>query len=200
MRTTPTSYEDLRDMLLERAEQRPVFFKDMSYYVMPRIIEDHDFCRRLTNCFLIRNPVASIASYYTLDPEVTNLEIGLEAQWNHFEALQQLLDTPPVIVQAEDIRADTRGVIGALWEKTGLDYRDEAFSWGDESPDDWKQVDGWHGSVSTSQSIRALTAEEIDAQNDKFDKSAQENPQLIDYLNHHMPFYNRLKEQALASR
>jgi hypothetical protein len=195
----PTSYEDLRDMLLERAEQQSVFFKDMSYYVMPRIIEDHDFCRRLTNCFLIRNPVASIASYYTLDPEVTNLEIGLEAQWNHFEALQQLLDTPPVIVQAEDIRADTRGVIGALWEKTGLDYRDEAFSWGDESPDDWKQVDGWHGSVSTSQSIRALTAEEIDAQNDKFDKSAQENPQLIDYLNHHMPFYNRLKEQALAS-
>jgi hypothetical protein len=196
----PTRYEDLRDMLLERAEQQPVFFKDMSFQVMPRIIEDHDFCRRLTNCFLIRNPVASIASYYKLDPEVTSLEIGLEAQWNHFEALQQLLDTPPVIVQAEDIRADTRGVIGALWEKTGLDYRDEAFSWGDEIPNDWKQVDGWHGSVSTSQSIRALTPEEIDAQNEKFDKSAQENPQLIDYLHHHMPFYNRLQEQALASR
>lgn len=93
MRTTPTSYEDLRDMLLERAEQRPVFFKDMSYYVMPRIIEDHDFCRRLTNCFLIRNPVASIPSYHQLDPEVTSLEIGLEAQWNHFEALQSVLDT-----------------------------------------------------------------------------------------------------------
>ena len=194
----PTRYEDLRDMLLERAEQQPVFFKDMSYYVMPRIIEDHDFCRRLTNCFLIRNPVASISSYYKLDPDVTKLEIGLEAQWNHFEALQQLLDTPPAVVQAEDIRADPRGAIGALWEQTSLEYREEAFNWSDKSPDDWKQVDGWHGSVSTSQSIRALTPEEIDAQIEKFEACALENPQLIDYLNHHMPFYNRLKERAIV--
>lgn len=194
----PTSYESIRDMLLERAEKQPVFFKDMSYHAMPDIIEDQDFCRRLTNCFLIRNPVASIPSYHKLDPGVTQLEIGLETQWIHFEALQSVLDKPPVIVQAEDVRADTRGVIGALWEETGLEYRDEAFSWGDENPDDWKQVDGWHGSVSTSKSIRALTPQEIDAQNKKFEKCAQENPQLIDYLNHHMPFYNRLKEQALS--
>ncbi len=113
----PTRYEDIRDMLLERAEQQPVFFKDMSYYVMPRILEDDDFCRRLTNCFLIRNPVASIASYYKLDPDLTQLEIGLEAQWDHFEALKSVLDAPPAIVQAEDIRADTRGVIGACFTR-----------------------------------------------------------------------------------
>jgi hypothetical protein len=194
----PTCYEDVRDMLLERAERQPVFFKDMSYCAMPRIIEDHDFCRRLTNCFLIRNPVASILSYHKLDPDVTQLEIGLEAQWNHFEALLQLLDTPPVIVQAEDIRADTRSVIGALWENIGLEYRDEAFSWDDTNPDDWKQVDGWHGSVSASQSIRALTPEEIDTQNKKFEKRAKENPHLNSYLNHHMPFYTRLQERALS--
>lgn len=104
-----------------------------------------------------------------------------------------------VIVQAEDIRADPRGVIGTLWEKIGLDYRDEAFSWGDESPDDWKQVDGWHGAVSTSQSIRAPSPEEIDAQHEKFEKCAQQNPQLTDYLNHHLPFYTRLKERAMVT-
>ena len=80
----PTAYADIRDMLLDRAQSKPVFFKDMSYYVVPQMLEDIEFCQRLTHCFLIRDPSASILSYHKLDQDVILQEIGLEAQWTHF--------------------------------------------------------------------------------------------------------------------
>ncbi len=45
----PLSYRDIRDSLLLRAEKSPVFIKDMSYYVMPHILEDATFGHRLVN-------------------------------------------------------------------------------------------------------------------------------------------------------
>ena len=36
----PQDYDSVRRMLLDAASDGPVFFKDMSYYVVPRIFED----------------------------------------------------------------------------------------------------------------------------------------------------------------
>src|SRR5690606_37664576 len=140
-----------------------VFLKDMSYYVMPHILDDRSFLDRLTNVFLVRDPVASIPSYYKLDPDLTLEEVGLEAQARHYDALVALGKTPPVIA-AEDVRADTEGVIGALWHRIGLAHVAEAFDWQRETPKDWVQVGGWHGDVSSATGIRPIGAEEITAQ------------------------------------
>ena len=84
----PQTYAEVREMLLEQAQKSPVFFKDMSYYVMPHILSDMQFSESLVNCFLIRNPVATISSYFRLDPDVTCEEIGLEAQCLHTKPWQ----------------------------------------------------------------------------------------------------------------
>ena len=91
----PVSYATIRDHLIARSERGPVFFKDMSYYVMPHILDDAIFAERLVNTFLIRDPVASITSYHKLDPEVTLDEIGedrfeLRCQ-SHLGATQRVL-------------------------------------------------------------------------------------------------------------
>ena len=52
----PASYEDIRSMILETARTRPVFVKDMCYYVRHRIHDDVDFIRRMTSTFLVRDP------------------------------------------------------------------------------------------------------------------------------------------------
>jgi len=192
----PTAYADIRDMLLERAEKGPVFIKDMSYYVVPHILEDRAFSDRLRNSFLIRNPVASVTSYYKLDPEVTLEEVGLAAQWRHFEGLSERGEAPPVI-RAEDVRADPEGIMAALWQRLGLPYRAEAFDWQRETPADWTQVEGWHADVSQSKEIRPLTDEEVRAQDDKFEALAREAPHLRDYVAHEMPYYERLSAHAL---
>jgi len=60
----PVRYEEVRDMILHKAQTSPVFFKDMSYYVDSELMADMEFCESVTHCFLIRDPQAAIASYY----------------------------------------------------------------------------------------------------------------------------------------
>ena len=195
----PSSYIGIRDMLLERAEKQPVFFKDMSYAAMPRILDDVEFCRRLTNCFLIRDPVASIVSYHKLDTDVTCEEIGLEAQWLHYQALEALTGSSPVIVQAESVRNDIKGIVSALWSGVGLPYMECAFDWNQgQSPKEWEQVAGWHGEVTSSKGIRPISAEEVQKQQTIFNERAAEFPQLNDFLAHYAPFYGQLKARALT--
>jgi len=192
----PVTYDAVRNMLLEQAESGPVFIKDMSYYVMPHILEDTVFADRLVNCVLIRDPVAAIPSYFKLDPEVTCNEIGLEAQARHFKALQAAGKTP-VVIQAEDVRADTAKTVGALWDAIGLPPADHAFEWQNIQPKDWEQVDGWHGDVTASKGIRPISEEEILAQKDNFARLAKKHPFLQDLLDHHRPHYEMLKAHAL---
>ncbi len=193
----PRHYEAIRDRILEAAERGPVFFKDMSYYVMPRILEDPDFSRRLTNCFLVRDPLASIASYYRLDPGVTSEEIGLAAQWAHYSALMDLPGESPPVLLAEAVQAETRAVIAAFWQRIGLAYRAEAFDWsGGEIPKDWEQVGGWHGSVAASQGIRAPDPKAAEQRTARFRALLAEAPHLAGYLETHRPAYEALKRAA----
>lgn len=192
----PTDYAAIRDMILARAETGPVFFKDMSYYVIPHLLDDREFADRLTNLFLIRDPVASIASYYKLDPDLTLEEVGLEAQARHFDALVARGENPPVTA-AEAVRADPERVIGALWRRIGLDFVARAFDWQRETPDDWTQVAGWHGQVTRATGIRPIDAEELAAQERKFEALAEREPRLRVLLAHHLPFYRHLAAHAL---
>ena len=197
----PTEYAEIRDGLIAQAERGPVFFKDMAFYVMPRIVRDTEFLERLTHIFLIRNPVAALLSYHKLDPGVTLEEVGIEAQWNLYDALTTVgLD--PVVIEAEAVQRDTRGVMSALWDRIGLPYTDRAFEWQDETPADWEQVGGWHGTVCASSGIKAMNAQQ--AKGDLMRKSAEldaraiEAPQLSHILAHHRVYYERLRDKALS--
>ena len=195
----PTTFADIRNMLLRQADKGPVFFKDMSYYVMPDALKDETFMRQLTHCFLIRNPMSSIASYYKLDPDLTCEEIGLEAQWAHFCGLRDM-GLSPVVVEAETIREDAEAVIGALWRAIGLPHSATAFDWRSSPPDDWQQVSDWHGDVSSSSAILPISETERAEHKARFDKLCAQAPHLGKYLDHHQPFYENLRAQVLRGR
>ena len=194
----PITYEAIRDMLLAKAREGPVFFKDMAYYVVPRILDDAGFVDRLTHVFLIRNPVASILSYYRLDAGVTLEEVGIEAQWRLFQGLQEL-GAAPIVIEAEAVQEDTIGVMSTLWERIGLPFRREAFEWQADVPEDWKQVGNWHGAVSASAGIRPIDAGEAARKQREFDECAKTAPHLADFLSHHRPFYQKLRAHALST-
>ncbi|MFK7938131.1 MAG: hypothetical protein AB8B82_02035 [Roseovarius sp.] len=194
----PVAYPDIRDHLLKRAETRPVFFKDMSYYVWEQVLADPAFSARLVNCFLIRNPVASIPSYFKLDPEASLEEIGLEAQYLHYSGLVERGETP-VVINANDVRRDVKGVMTALWSAIDLPYVDAAFDWQRPTPEDWQQVEGWHGNVSEASGIKPLTQADLDAQQERFEQMAQEHPKMRAYLAHHLPYFEALKGHAIGA-
>jgi hypothetical protein len=195
----PCSYEETREMILERAAKAPVFAKDMSYYVMPEILRDEAFCRRLRHCFLIRNPMHSILSYYRLDPYLSLQEVGLEMQWRHFEGLQALGIDNSIVMEAEVVQRDSSTSMRRFWRALGLDDKPQALNWDqDSTPEDWDYVQGWHQSVGASSGIRAPAADEARRKQAEFDRLCQQAPQLAEYLDHHLPFYRRLRERSLS--
>lgn len=193
----PKSYEAIRDMILARAEKGPVFFKDMSYYVMPHMLADAAFFSRVTHGFLVRDPRASILSYAKLDPDMLCEEIGLEAQWHHAEAVMAGTGQAPAVVRSEAVQADPAGQMSRYWRAVGLAPRPQALHWNDPVPADWQQVQGWHGEVMSSSTIRPITPEQQARTEDEFAKLSAAQPKFRDYLAHHLPFYLRLL--ALAS-
>ena len=194
----PVDYDAIRDMLLDRADEGPVFFKDMAYYVVPRMLSDPEFIHRLTHVFLIRNPVASILSYFKLDPELTLEEIGIEAQWQLYEALIDM-GADPVVIEAEAVQRDTRGVMAALWDHIGLPMQETAFDWQNVAPKDWEQVGTWHDAALASTGIRPIDADEIARKEAEFANLSATHPRLGEYLSHHAPFYRRLQKVALSA-
>ncbi len=196
----PRTYEAIRDMLLEAGEAGPVFFKDMSYYVLPRMQNDPDFARRLTNTFLIRDPVKTILSYHKLDPDLTLEEVGLEAIWTHLDWVRGLTGETPAVLSAELVQADTAGVMNAYWRRIGLPPAPHALSWApEETPEDWRQVAGWHGDVLASGGIQAITPAEEEAQRAEFARAAAAAPRLEAYLEHHRPFYDKARTLAIGA-
>jgi len=192
----PVTYSGVRDMILEKADNSAVFFKDMAYYIDTDIANDALFCESVTHCFLIRNPRASIASYYKLDKEVTLVEIGIEAQWRVYCHLVES-GINPVVLQAETIRKDNRTATKNWWENIGVAYKDSAFDWNNKPPEDWEQVKGWHQESMQATSIHPWTEQDAKNEFDRFEKAATEAPHLRSYLEHHQPFYNRLRSKVL---
>ncbi|MGI9353536.1 MAG: hypothetical protein ACR2O3_18400 [Rhizobiaceae bacterium] len=195
----PQSYREIRDMIMRDAEKGPVFFKDMSYYVVPQILDDAEFLQSVTHCFLIRDPVPAILSYYKLDPQVTLEEIGLETQWLLYEVL---LDRglKPVVIEAESIRNNPKGALSALWNEIGIDYEKKGFEWQDKKPKDWGQVSGWHGDVIHSDGIRPIDPDETMTKFLEFEKLVRSQPHLREFLDHHVPFYEKLQSTALSTK
>lgn len=192
----PKNYEAIRDMILKKAEKGPVFFKDMSYYVMPHIAQDEAFFSRITHSFLIRDPKASIISYAKLDPDMLLEEIGLEAQWLHAQAVMRQLGLAPVVVQSEQVQADPHGQMHKYWQAVGLSDKPEALHWKDPAPADWQQVQGWHHDVMSSSTIRPITSDQQARTDVEFRQLAAAQPRFADYLAHHLPFYAGLARLA----
>jgi hypothetical protein len=192
----PRDYRGIRDWLIAKAEEGPVFFKDMSYYVVPHILEDEAFCRRLVNTFLIRDPVRSIPSYWKLDPGMISTEVGYVAQARHVTFLRERCGQSPVIIEAESISADPQRAMTVYWQAIGIAPNERALSWQPGVPEDWKPVAGWHGAATSSTGIRPqATQEEARA---AFEQAAAQAPHLKDYLAEHLPAYRALKAAALA--
>ena len=190
----PRTYEAVRDKLLRLSQSGPVFVKDMSYYVVPRIFADTDFSDRLTNAFLIRDPRRSIPSYHKLDPAVTMEEIGLDAQWRHFRFLRERHGSAPPVIEAERVQADPKGMMRAFWRRAGLADKPEALDWqSEETPKDWQAVEGWHRKVLASSGIVPPRGDAEAA----FERAARETPRLRALLARHAPFYEKLRAFSL---
>ena len=202
----PTSYEAIRSMILEAARIRPVFVKDMCYYVHDRIRDDVDFIRRMTGTFLIRDPARAIPSYFRLDPGVTLEEIGCEAQYRVFERVGEITGRTPIVIDAADLAEDPAGALRAYCRALEVPFLPHALEWNEGLPAAWRDVGGWHADLAGS---RGLVAEPgrpgAGAGGPRPDPvpgpgagpGPDAAPHLRDYYEHHLPFYRKMRAHRL---
>ncbi len=186
----PQTYADIRDMIVARADVKPLFFKDMAYYVVNDMPQDHGFAALMSHAFLVRDPAEAALSYQRRDPGFTSTELGIEAQHRLYHALRDQ-GHEPLVMTADQLRDDPRETLKRYWDHIGLPFMAHAFEWDDAVPEGWQSVVGWHGEV--------LKRGAIQRQDDNRDADAELaalGAPYTDYEAFHRPFYTELSEIA----
>ena len=185
----PTDYAGIRDMILDQSRKRPVFFKDMAYYVQDALPDDPEFMAAMSHAFLVRDPAEAALSYAKKDPAFTRLELGHEAQLLLFNALTRA-GAQPLVMTADQLRADPEGTLGRYWTHVGLSHAPDAFQWDTSVPAGWKSVANWHSEVLESGAIRPASSQDTEA------RLAALGAPYTDHVAHHAPAYAALCDIA----
>ena len=187
----PTDYSGIKAMIAARAAQEQLFIKDMSYFVLPYLRDDHEFVRAVQNTFLIRSPALSVPSYYRLDPEVTREEIGHDALFYHFELVADSTGETPIVIDAEDLTENPEGTMRAYCQALGIPFIESSLKWDAEAalPKAWSHVSGWHADLASSTGLHASKRQAV---------SFDDSPEMKALFDYQIPFYEKLREHRLA--
>ena len=131
-------------------DNKSVFYqKHMTQHMIPQF--DREWMAKVTNVFLIRDPLRVIASY-NIKRENPNLkDIGVVEQFEIFEQVCKLTGEIPVVVDSADILANPEAMLRKLCSALELTFDSRMLSW----PQGPKSFDGiwakhWYGSVWAS--------------------------------------------------
>ncbi|WP_070106428.1 hypothetical protein [Burkholderia plantarii] len=185
-----TSYQEIRDGLLEAAERTNVFHKDMCYHCLDELLADSAFLQQQTNAFIIREPLPTILSHAELFPDMQLDAIGYEALYRVFRRVEALTGDTPIVIHAQDLAARPAAVLQAFCTRVGIEHRPASLSWKAAVPEQWEAWREWHVDAGQSTSIRAATER-------TYKVDFESNPKLQAYYQHHLPFYERLNQYRL---
>ncbi len=142
---------------------KPVFFKDMAYYVSGCMAPE--FVDSFRNTFIIREPRAVLASFSKLWPDFTFEEAGFEELHRLFGYAVEL-GQEPVVVDAADLSENPRGIVAAYCERIGVSFIPDALTWEPREVPEWEMWDEWHEDAQKSTGIGKLSREEVELSDD----------------------------------
>jgi hypothetical protein len=135
-------------------EDRPIFYqKHMTHHMLPDI--DRGWLDEVSSCFLIRDPREMLTSLVRNLPEPTVDDTGLPQQAEIFRQVARGTGSTPPVVEARDVLADPRRLLGLLCEALGVEFTDAMLSW----PPGRRPTDGiwakhWYEAVEASTSFK----------------------------------------------
>ncbi len=136
---------------------KPIWFqKHMAHHLLPGM--DRAWTRSLTNCFLIREPRAMLASLAKVLPNPTVEETGLPQQVELFESIAAMHGAPPAVVLSSDALRNPAAILRALCSRLGVPWTDSMLRW----EPGLRETDGvwakhWYDSVARSTGFEPYT-------------------------------------------
>ncbi|MEM8952010.1 MAG: sulfotransferase family protein [Pseudomonadota bacterium] len=148
--------------ILEAAETRPVFVKDMPHHTDH--MWDDTFLSRIDHSFLIRDPAKVLASLHRsyqkagMNEGFEAHEISFGAQQSLFELLQTRTGQTPPVLDSDDLLETPEAMVRIYCEAIGIPFIAEALSWEPGARDEvlWydSNDDIWHASLRDSDGLK----------------------------------------------
>jgi Sulfotransferase domain len=134
---------------------KPIYYqKHMTHHMIPTI--GREWLSEVRNVFLIRDPVAVLASYIKKRSEATLEDIGITQQKDLFDAEADRLGRAPIVIDSADILAAPARRLAQLCRAVDIDYTDAMLHW----PAGRRDTDGvwapaWYDAVERSTGFEA---------------------------------------------
>jgi hypothetical protein len=101
--------------------------KHMTQHMLPQM--SLDWLDHVTNCFLIREPAAVIASFTIQRPDAAAWELGFEQQSRLFDHVCDRLGTTPPVIDASDVLKNPAGCLSALCARLRIPFSARMLQW-----------------------------------------------------------------------
>ncbi len=137
----------IRRCIGEAPGGKDIFYqKHMTLHLLPEL--DRGWLENLTNCFLIREPEAVIASYSAVREQATLDDIGFRQQAELFDEVRAMTGALPIVIDSREFLLEPEGMLRCLCDRLGIEFDDAMLSW-PEGPRDSDGVWGkyWYESV-----------------------------------------------------
>jgi hypothetical protein len=107
---------------------KPIWYqKHMTQHMQPGMTLD--WLDTLSNCFLIREPEAVVASFTVQRPDAALWELGFEQQCRLFEHVCDRLGHAPPVIDAGDVLENPEGILRALCARLGIPFSPRMLHW-----------------------------------------------------------------------
>jgi hypothetical protein len=129
---------------------KSVFYqKHMTHHMLAEF--GRDWMAQVQSAFLIRDPVAVLASYVEKRADVTLADIGIVQQRELFDREANRLGRAPPVIESRDVLADPARTLSRLCAALGIDYMPAMLHW----PPGRRDTDGawapaWYDAVERS--------------------------------------------------
>ena len=136
---------------------RAVFYqKHMSHHLIPEV--GRDWLRSVTHVFLIRHPREVLPSLDEKFERPLLADTGYPQQLEIFEFIRPTKGAICPVVDAADLLANPRIILGRLCEAVGVEFQETMLSW----PPGRRETDGvwarhWYNAVETTTGFQPYT-------------------------------------------
>ncbi len=129
---------------------KPIYYqKHMTLHLLPSL--ERGWLKLLTNCFLIREPEAVIASYAAVRSNATLDDIGFVQQAALFDEVCAITGKVPMVIDSREFLLEPETMLTAICARLGIEFTQAMLSW----PKGRRDSDGvwakyWYESVWNS--------------------------------------------------
>jgi len=186
-REPDSSAEEVLERIEKAALERAVFVKDMAYQAAKLL--SPELLKRFENCFLVRDPAATLRSLARHWPDFTDDETG----WAHLDEAARIADSlgqPRVVLEANILCRNPPEVVAEWCERMDLPYDANALTWEPGMRSEWDLWGEWHASTAQATGFEELR--------DPPPPPGPDEPRLHQAYQAALPVYRRLAADAIG--